>query len=285
MHIAIIGLGAIGSTFAFQLARAGHDVVVIARGQRLEQLQRDKAIVMSDGARAAVRVSAALDPSVSFDLVLLTVLAHQVDAVLPTLTTSAARTVMFMFNTFAPLAPLRDAVEAARFAFGFPSVLGTLEEGRLNAQIQRRGMLTTVTDDTWRRVFSDAGIPSVVHSDMESWLRTHAALVVPFMVATVLSYRRRAGLSWAEAAQLSRALDEGVALVRRLGNTITPSFAVVLSRLPSFVVAAIMWSATRVPALRRLGALGAREPLALIDVMEAMAPGQIPTLRALRPAP
>ena len=69
------------------------------------------------------------------------------------------------------------------------------------------------------------------------------------------------------------------------GCAVLVGLVVVLSRLPSFVVAAIMWSATRVPALRRLGALGAREPLALIDVMEAMAPGQIPTLRALRPAP
>jgi 2-dehydropantoate 2-reductase len=285
MHIAIIGLGAIGSTFAFHLARAGHEVTVVARGQRLEQMQRDGAIVTSDGARAAVRVSAALDTSVPFDLVLVTVLAHQVDAVLPTLAKSAARTVMFMFNTFAPLAELRAAVGAARFAFGFPSVLGTLEEGKLNAQVQQRGMLTTVTDDTWRRVFSEAGIPSVVHIDMESWLRTHAALVVPFMIATVLAYRRSAGLSWVEAAQLARALDEGVALVRRLGNRITPAFAVVLSRLPTFLVAAIMWTATRVPALRRLGALGAREPLALIDAMDAMAPGQLPTLRAVRPAP
>ena len=285
MHIAIIGLGAIGSTFALHLARAGHEVVVVARGQRLEQLQREGAIVTTDGARAAVRVSAVFDTSVPFDLVLVTVLAHQVDAVLPTLAASAARTVMFMFNTFAPLTQLRDAVGAARFAFGFPSVLGTLEEGRLNAQVQRHGMLTTVTDDTWRRVFSDAGILSVVHIDIESWLRTHAALVVPFMIATVLAYRRSAGLNWAEATQLGRALDEGVALVRRLGNRITPAFAVVLSRLPRFVVAAIMWTATRVPALRRLGALGAREPLALIDAMDAMAPGQIPTLLAVRPAP
>jgi len=31
MQIAIIGPGGIGSTFAFRLSRAGHDVTVIAR--------------------------------------------------------------------------------------------------------------------------------------------------------------------------------------------------------------------------------------------------------------
>ena len=57
MKIAIIGLGGIGSTFAFQLAQAGHAVTVVARGKRLEQLQRDEALVSVTGKRAAVRVS------------------------------------------------------------------------------------------------------------------------------------------------------------------------------------------------------------------------------------
>ena len=49
MKIAILGTGAIGSTFAFQLARNTHDVTVIARGKRLEQLQAEQAIVTVTG--------------------------------------------------------------------------------------------------------------------------------------------------------------------------------------------------------------------------------------------
>src|SRR6478609_1911500 len=100
MQIAIVGTGAIGSTFAYQLARAGHAVTVIARGARLEQLERDGAVVLASGERAAVQVSCALDVRTAYDLVLVTVLAPQVAAVLPALRASAARTVMFMFNTF-----------------------------------------------------------------------------------------------------------------------------------------------------------------------------------------
>ncbi|PCC74935.1 2-dehydropantoate 2-reductase [Nannocystis exedens] len=99
MKIAVIGPGGIGSTFASQLARAGHEVTVVARTKRLAQLQRDGAIVTAKGERAAVQVSAALDPSVAYELVLVTVLASQVDAVLPALRASAAKSVMFMFNT------------------------------------------------------------------------------------------------------------------------------------------------------------------------------------------
>ncbi|WP_438020529.1 2-dehydropantoate 2-reductase N-terminal domain-containing protein [Sorangium sp. So ce315] len=283
MKIAIVGPGGIGSTFAFQLARAGHEVTVVARGKRLGQLERDGAIVTAAGERAAVRVSAALDATTAWDLVLVTVLASQVDAVLPALTASAARTVMFMFNTFEPLGRLRDAVGPERFAFGFPAILASLDDGKLTSKIVTRGLLTTVTDAAWAKVFADAGIPAVVHPDMESWLRTHAALVAPVMVAFVTSHARQAGVSWAEAMSLARAMEEGLRLVRQLGNTITPEPVAVLSRLPARVLATLLWTSSRLEAMRKTGAAGPGEPRSLIDAMAAAAPGQTPALLAIRP--
>ena len=58
---------------------------MVARGARLEQLQRDGAIVLASGERAAVQVSAALDERAPYDLVLVTLLAPQVASVLPAL--------------------------------------------------------------------------------------------------------------------------------------------------------------------------------------------------------
>lgn len=283
MKIAVVGPGGIGSTFAFQLAQAGHEVTVVARGKRLEQLQRDEAIVNVSGKRAAVRVSAELDAATEWDLVLVTVLASQVDAVLPALAASAAKAVMFMFNTFEPLGRLRDAVGSARFAFGFPAILASLDDGKLTSKIVTRGMLTPVTDAAWAKVFTDAGIPAVVHPDMESWLRTHAALVVPVMIASVMAHTRQAGVSWAEAMNLARAMDEGLRLVRKLGNKITPEPIVVLSRLPMPMVAALLWTVSRQSAIRKVGAAGPGEPRTLIDAMAAAAPGQTPALLAIRP--
>lgn len=283
MKIAVVGTGGIGSTFAFQLAHAGHEVTVVARGKRLEQLQRDQAIVSAAGKRAAVRVSAALDATTAWDLVLVTVLASQVDAVLPALAASAAKTVMFMFNTFESLDRLRDAVGSARFAFGFPAILASLEDGTLTSEIVNRGMVTTVTDAAWAKVFTDAGIVAVAHPDIESWLRTHAAFVVPAMIASVMAHTRRAGVSWTEAMKLARAIEEGFRLVRRLGNTITPAPMVVVSRLPTPMLATLLWTLSRVPAMRKAGAAGPGEPRTLIDAMSAAAPGETPALLAIRP--
>lgn len=281
MNIAIVGPGAIGSTFALRLAQAGHAVTVIARGKRLAQLQRDGAIVTRGGARAPVQVRSALEPGTAWDLVLVTVLATQVDAVLPALAASAAKTVMFMFNTVAPLDPLRDVVGAPRFAFGFPAVLATLDEdGALTTQTFRHGQITTVTDAAWAQVFTAAGIPTVVHDDMQSWLRTHAALVVPFMITSVLSHRCQAGLSWAQALHLARALHEGFALVLRLGSAITPAPLALIRRAPAPLLASLLWISSRLAAVRKMGVLGPSEPRALIDAMAALSPGQTPLLRA-----
>ncbi len=283
MQIAIVGPGGIGSTFAFQLARAGHDVTVVARGQRLAQLQQDGAIVRVDGERAAVQVSAALDPTKAWDLVLVTVLASQVDVVLPAVAASAARTIMFMFNTFEPLGRLRHAVGSARFAFGFPAILANVAGGKLTTGIVNRGMTTTVTDPAWAQVFSEAGIIASVHPDMESWLRTHAALVVPVMIAAGLSHARDAGITWAEARRLARAMKEGIALVRHVGNTITPAPVAAISRLPVGVLSTMLWTMTRLPVIRTSGAAGFGEPRWLIDEMNAAGPGLVPTLLAVRP--
>lgn len=283
MKIAVLGPGGIGSTFAFKLAQAGHDVTVVARGERLAQLERDGAIVLASGERAPVVVRATLDEATAWDLVLVTVLAHQVDVVLPALTASAARSIMFMFNTFETFDRLRAAVGAERFTFGFPAILATFTAGRLTTQIVTKPMSTTVTDAGWARVFTAAGIFTVQHPDMESWLRTHAALVVPMMIAAVRSYERQAGISWREARGLAYAMEEGLTLVGRLGNTITPGPMVVIDRLPLALKAALMWATSRQSSVRKTGAAGYAEPRALIDAMEAAAPGQVPTLMAVRP--
>jgi len=284
MQIAIIGLGGIGSTFAFQLSEAGHDVTVVARGTRLEQLRHAGAIVTVEGARAAVHVSGEFDTTTDWDLVLVTVLASQVDVLLPALSASAAKSVMFMFNTFQSLDRLRDAVGPERFAFGFPAIGAALDDGRLSSTILRRGMLTTTSDPNWAKVFTEAGIPATVHQDMESWLRTHAVVVVPAIIAGSTALRRGTGISRAEAVGLARAMKEGFQLVRHLGNSVTPAPIAIISRSPAPVVATLLWILTRLEVFTNTIAVApADEARMLIDEMTAASPGRTPALLAVRP--
>lgn len=285
LRIAVVGPGGIGSTFAFQLARAGHDVTVVARGARLQDLRRDEAIVTATGERAAVHVAGELDTATPWDLVLVTVLVSQVDVLLPSLADCAAHTIMFMFNTFQSLDRLRDAVGVQRTVFGFPAIAaGVDDDGRLSSTIFRRGASTTVSDDRWATVFSDAGIPAVTHPDMQSWLRSHAAVAVPLMVAGHRMQQSGRGVRRHEAMELARAVREGLNLVRRLGSTPTPSPIAALDHLPLPVVASLLWTLTRLPVFRKTMAVAPKgESTVLIDEINSVAPQGTPALLAVRP--
>lgn len=284
MKIAIVGPGAIGSTFAWQLSRAGHDVTVVARGARLATLERDQSIVRVDRSlesRASVTVSAALDETVPWDLVLVTVLATQVAAVLPMLAKSAAKRVMFMFNTFESIEPLRAAVGEGRFSFGFPGgVFTLLVDGRIHPQI-RPG--TTVSDPAIAELFSSAGIPTVVESDMQGWLRAHAAMVAPLMAMSTVVLARDRGATWGECKAYTAAFVAGFDIVRAVGSVPRPRAIASLSRLPKVILGAILWAFSRTKMLRDLGRLGTTEPRMLVDMMSDAAPQLAAPLRAIRP--
>jgi len=281
MNIAILGPGAIGSTFAWHLSRAGNDVTVVARGARLNWLEHEGAIVRGDGERATVTVASSLDTTTPWDLVLVTVLATQVDAVLPTLVASSARRVMFMFNTFEQLDPLRDAVGVARFSFGFPGgVFTLLIDGKIHPQV-RSG--TTVDDAATAELFKAAGIPTVVERDMQSWLRSHAAMVVPLMSLGVIVHGRGAGVTWKEAATHARALVAGFEIVRVHGNALLPAAVSLLAQFPRLLIMTLFWLLSRTKTLSDLGRLGATEPRMLIDMMNRAAPELAAPLLAIRP--
>ncbi len=126
LSIAVVGAGSIGSTFAFYLAQAGHEVTAVARpgSTRLEQLRRDGGVVLKNGERAAMRVTDALDESAAYDLVVVTTLAYQAEALMPALQRSAAHAIHLMFNNLHPEA-MRDAIGAERCSFGMPFIMAS----------------------------------------------------------------------------------------------------------------------------------------------------------------
>ena len=290
--IAVLGAGKIGSTFAFQLARTGHhDVTVVARpgSIRLQQLQRDNGIVDVKGQRANVVVLDMLDEQTPYDLVIVTLLAHHIDAVLPTLQRSAAKCIQFMFVTFEP-ERLRDAVGAERCSFGMPFVQANFDgDGRLKATIGAAGQKTIMGRQRWVDVFDAVGLPAALEADMALWLRCHVPLCVAFESVSVAGNRRGAGASWVEATVLARGLHESFALIRSLGYRVYPRGKVRLDRCPTRVVAAMLWTMSRIRPFRELLATGEHECRALVDAMlaaasQATSPVSLSTIEAMKPA-
>ena len=275
LRIAVFGAGKIGSTFAFQLALIGrHDVTVIARpgSVRLEQLRRDEAIIDVKGGRASVRVADTLDEQTPYDLVIVTLLAHQTDAVLPALQRSAANCIQFMFNNFQP-ERLQEAVGVERCSFGMPFVQAMLDgDGKLKAAIGAAGQKTLMSQQRWVDMFNAAGLPAAVERDMPLWLRCHAPLCVAFESVSVSGERRGGGASWEEAIVLARGIHASFMLIKGLGHPVYPRTKRLIDHSPASVVATMLWSMSRVRSFRELLATGQAECLALVDTMVAAAP-------------
>jgi 2-dehydropantoate 2-reductase len=245
LSIAIIGAGRIGSAYAYQLARAGHDVTVVARPDsvRLAQLQRDHGIVTTTGERANVTVAGHLDEQVLFDLVIVTTLAHQVGPILPALHRSQGRCVHFMFVT--PEAErLRSAVGPRRATFGMAAVLATLDsDGKLGLTIPKTKSMQG--DQRWVDLFQAAGMPSTLEKDMGRWLRSQTPLTIAMESVAIAGMQHKRGATWAEANTGARGLRAGFSILRELGETPYPRSKNQISRAPRFLLTLILWSVSR----------------------------------------
>jgi 2-dehydropantoate 2-reductase len=268
LAIAVIGAGRIGSAFAYQLGLGGHKVILVARrgSRRLSQLQRDGGIVLTTGERADVTAVDHLDEREPFDLVVVTVLAHQVGALLPALQRSRARCVHFMFVT--PQAErLRAAVGAHRATFGMAAVLATLDrDGRLGLTIPRTKAMQG--DQRWVDLFQTAGMPSVLQQDMGRWLRSQTPLTIAMEGVAVAGMRHKRGATLAEAKTGGRALRGGYAILRGLGETPYPGSKNQISRAPLFLLTRILRAASRSKYRETLGN-SAEECRGLIDLLTA----------------
>jgi 2-dehydropantoate 2-reductase len=283
MKIVLIGAGRIGSTVAFHLAKAGHQITVVARGARLDTLNREGAIVTTGGQRAPITVIASLDPVTPYDLAIVTVPEHQVAPLLSIVAASSAKTILLMFNTFQGTELYRSAVGAERFAFGFPNMMAYLVEHRLSFEVNGPGMVTTLMSPDLATLFEQAGMPAEVESDMDAFLRSHAALAVPLFLAALLTWQRKVNLTWTEARQLNAAWKEGFDLVRSLGHSLKPRVVAKLSRMPSSARTGFLWLFSRAKIVKNVGEFGPMETRWLIDSMAAAAPGRTPHLLSLRP--
>ncbi|WP_431265908.1 ketopantoate reductase family protein [Roseateles chitinivorans] len=283
MKILILGAGRIGSTLAFHFSKAGHEVTVVARGDRLRALQRDGAVRTVDDRAAPVTAVAALEPGLAVDLVIVTVPEYQFAPLLPALAASAARTVLLMFNSFVDPAVYREALGGERVALGFPNMLAFLEDQRVRFNVDGPGMIVTVSRPDLRTLFAEAGLRCKVELDMPAFLRSHAAMVVPLFVAGLWTCERPSALTWAESRRLAAAWTEGFALVRRLGHPLRPGVVAALGGFPRWLAVLGMWAFSRSASVRDVGKFGPEETRWLIDRMVEAKGGPMPHLLAIRP--
>ena len=192
MKILVYGAGVTGSVFSARLHEAGHDVSLLARGERLTAL-RKHGVLLAEGASPDVRrvwVPVVEHPAGGYDLIAVCVRTHQVDAVLESLA-GLEGDVLFMLNWAAGPEPLAAAIGRERVLLGYATEAGTMDgevvRHRATSLLTRLVTMpfgepdgsTTPRLERIVKTFRSAGINAKAELQMDAWLKTHAAFEVP----------------------------------------------------------------------------------------------------------
>jgi 2-dehydropantoate 2-reductase len=192
MKLLVYGAGVLGSLFAVRLHEAGHDVALLARGERLAALRRHGVQLAEEDSPAVRRVPVPLveHPDGGYDLIAVLVRAHQVDAVLESLA-GLESDVLFLHNWAGGPEPLGSVIGHERVLLGFGTDGGTMDgdvvRHRAGSFITRRVTMpigepdgrTTPRLERIVRTFRTAGINARAEPRMDAWLKTHAAFTMP----------------------------------------------------------------------------------------------------------
>jgi len=204
MRILVIGAGVIGSVYAGALAEAGHEVTLLARGDRLNQLSGAGLRVRRVGqpeTRPDIVVTDTI-PAAPQDLVVVAVRREQVRSAAQQAAAATAGTVLLFGNYAGLLEELAAMVGAGRTIAGFPGVGGRLDEGRVDylliaeqPTVVGRLAASAPQTETVARTLREAGFVTRVEQQVGDWLASHAALVVPLAGAIVAAAGSAAALS------------------------------------------------------------------------------------------
>lgn len=248
LRILVIGGGVIGSVYAAWLQQAGHQVTMLARGQRLVEV-REQGLEIEDvgtGRRISVPVATVdhLAPNDTADIAIVAVRLEQVGHVFPMLAANTAiPTVLFLLNDAYGAEHFADAIGRARAVLGFPGIggrrVGSLIKyyvlpqqpttlGEIGGQFTPRlRMLAGILGDSGQRV--------VITTRMDAWLKTHAIFVTCLAAAldgtggdsVRLAHDRR------QVALMVQAIQEGFRALQAQGIPVVPqNLAILFGRMP-----------------------------------------------------
>ena len=238
-RLLVYGAGPLGSLLAARLYEAGRAVSILSRGQRLQDL-RDHGIVLRDfasGVETVTRVPVveALKPDDEYDLILVVMRKHHALETLPALAANKTTPhVLFLMNNAAGPEVFTEAL-GERALIGFPGAAGFFQGHvvtTLGGTVERPARVLLGEPDGSIRprtrqvalMLTCIGIKTEVRTDMDAWLKCHAALIVPLggaLYAAGTDHTRLARTRDAVVLAV-RAFREAARVMRALGIPFTP---------------------------------------------------------------
>lgn len=259
MKTLIFGAGPLGLFYAHLLNEAGKDVTILARGTKYN-LIRNRELKLIDGFSGKVAVPSLktidhLANDDAYDLVVVLVRKNQIPSVIESLSECPnLGNILFMGNNAAGFRAYRSGLANEKLLFGFPGAGGGWNDAVSLEIVDREspsgkrmpirvGEMDGVVKARTRKIqalIESSGIPVELVTDIDGWLKYHAAFVIPIGCAI---YRHggdlRALAKDRETLRLAiRASKEAGLALRELGYTKRQPFKFNLFYwLPEFVTA------------------------------------------------
>ncbi len=251
LKILVFGAGVLGSLYAGRLKQAGHDVTVVARGQRYKVIKEHGIVLEYFDTKkqfdVSVRVLDSMPKEEYFDFCLVPVQKLQLPSALDALKTNdQIPAFLFMVNTAEGPQAMIDALGKGRVMFSFANAGGE-RDGHLVRVMERKGkgimmgeMDGSKSDRLHRfaKAFKDAGFSVEYSRNVDAWLRYHVALVGP--LANAMYMAGTCNYRLARHPQLIKkglqGMREAMRVVRANGFPMDPPALKILLWIPDFIL-------------------------------------------------
>jgi 2-dehydropantoate 2-reductase len=193
----IFGAGPLGTLYAHLLCRSGNDVTILARRSRYDWVKAHGLVLVDESTGAEkssrVRVTNRLASDDDYGLVIVLVRKNKLPSIFEVLATATKLgNILFMGNNALGFNEYLRSLPKEKLLFGFPHAGGGFHRQVVHyvdrEQPGKKPRLAVIGEvdgrpsertETIRSLFESSGIPVEVVSDIDGWLKYHAALVSP----------------------------------------------------------------------------------------------------------
>ncbi|MDQ0171597.1 ketopantoate reductase family protein [Paenibacillus tundrae] len=240
MKILVYGAGVQGSYLAHVLVQGGHDVTVLARGKRAEELENEGVVIRHYLQRKttvdSVQVIRTLEPEDVYDLIFVMMKYSDFEAVLPLLSDNDSRHIVLVGNNMDTYA-MQDYLSKSKrspkqVAFGFQTTAGTRADGKVICIRGGHGQMVIGGLDgaiPFRALLEQAFMRTKYkldfHDQIDAWLKNHMVLIVPMnMVILFHAFRMKEVVrDDKRMRQMVAAMGEGFRVLDSLGYPLIPA--------------------------------------------------------------
>jgi ketopantoate reductase len=244
MKILIFGAGPLGSLLAARLFQGGHEVALLARGVRLDDLKKHGVALRrwpaEETESVRVPIVEIFSPEDDYDLVLVVMRKNSALKILPLLSRNKeVPTFLFLMNNAAGPGAFIDALGKDRVMMGFPGAAG-YHDGHTIVHLngtpgspvgivmgEMDGGISTRLEKIAQELEKGLYIEVTIEPYMDAWSKYHVALLFPSLApALYLCGNDNLRMSRTRDALVLvwRGIKEGFGVLKRLGYPIRPKY-------------------------------------------------------------